>query len=73
MIVYVKELKYYGLQTVFRHIIPTNMKLSLNVDGYMKNGGKKNGTDSKLDLLPQQERQAGADPIYLWDFPTMYV
>ena len=40
---------YYVLQTVFKHILPKNIKLSFKVDGYVKNGGKKNETDSRLD------------------------
>ena len=40
---------YYVLQPVFRHIVPKKHEIKLKVDGYMKNGSKKNETDSKLD------------------------
>ena len=49
-------------------------RIKLKVDGYMKNGGKKNKTDSRLDCYHNRP----VKPVltlrtYLWGFPTMYV
>ena len=48
---YVKELKYIMCYRQYLDILYPKHEIKLKVDGYMKNGGKKNETDSKLDIV----------------------